>query len=77
MEGNILIRRLDELVDENARLRDHLRKRVEELERDYHELLYCVGKHYEGETRHQTALRYLRKAEEGNDDPDCPRKGGG
>jgi hypothetical protein len=30
----------------------------------YNELLYTVGKKYPGETRHQTALRYLRRAEE-------------
>ena len=29
----------------------------------YHELLYQVGNKYPDETRHQTALRYLRKAE--------------
>lgn len=30
----------------------------------YHELLYQVGNKYDGETRHQTALRYIRQAEE-------------
>lgn len=29
----------------------------------YHELLYQVGNKYEHETRHETALRYLRNAE--------------
>lgn len=29
----------------------------------YHELLYQVGKKWEGETRHQTALRYIVQAE--------------
>jgi hypothetical protein len=29
----------------------------------YHELLYAVGNKYEGETRHETALRYIRQAE--------------
>ena len=32
-------------------------------ERLYHELLYAVGNKYKGETRHQTALRYLRERE--------------
>jgi hypothetical protein len=30
----------------------------------YQELIYQVGHKYEGETRHQTALRYLKRAEE-------------
>lgn len=30
----------------------------------YNELLYAVGKKTEGETRHETALRYIRQAEE-------------
>lgn len=34
----------------------------------YNELLYTVGKKYPGETRHQTALRYLKRAEESVDD---------
>jgi hypothetical protein len=29
----------------------------------YHELLYAVGNLYPNETRHETALRYIRKAE--------------
>lgn len=31
----------------------------------YEELLYAVGNKYEGETRHQTALRYIQRAERG------------
>lgn len=30
----------------------------------YHELLYAVGMKWPGETRRQTALRYIRQAEE-------------
>jgi hypothetical protein len=33
----------------------------------YHELLYAVGKKWPGETRHQTALRYIQQAERGSD----------
>jgi hypothetical protein len=40
--------------------------RIAELQTLYSELLYQVGSVYPGETRHQTALRYLRKAEQGN-----------
>jgi len=34
----------------------------------YYELLYAVGKKYPGETRHETALRYIRQAEASSDD---------
>lgn len=34
-----------------------------ELQRKYDELLYAVGNKYPGETRHQTALRYIQQAE--------------
>ena len=39
------------------------RKHIEALERDYHELIYAVATEYEGETRHQTALRYITERE--------------
>lgn len=32
----------------------------------YFELIYAVGKKYPGETRHQTALRYIMHAEKDN-----------
>src|SRR5690606_30228371 len=41
-----------------ARLRE-----VEGIEGKYRELLYAVGRKYPGETRHDTALRYIRQAE--------------
>ena len=34
---------------------------------EYEELLYAVGNKYDDETRHETALRYIRNAEKGND----------
>lgn len=37
------------------------RDRLREL---YEELIYAVGNKYEGESRHQTALRYIKRAEE-------------
>lgn len=43
--------------------------RIESLERDaaqYAELIFAVGRKYDGETRQQTALRYIRQAEAGN-----------
>jgi hypothetical protein len=33
----------------------------------YHELLYAVGTKYPGESRHETALRYIRQAERRTD----------
>ena len=30
----------------------------------YHELLYAVGRKFPGESRHETALRYIRDTEE-------------
>lgn len=40
-----------------------------ELAQKYNELLYAVGMKYQGEDRHDTALRYIREAED--------RRGGG
>lgn len=37
--------------------------RLEQLERDYYELIMQVSKAYPDESRHQTALRYLRERE--------------
>jgi hypothetical protein len=46
-------------------LRDRLAPRPEDAVRDlYHELIYAVARAYPGESRHQTALRYIRQAEE-------------
>lgn len=36
----------------------------------YNELIFAVGRKYGGETRHQTALRYIRQAEAPGPD-DC------
>lgn len=33
-------------------------------EKLYNELIYAVGKVFPGESRHETALRYIRKAEQ-------------
>ncbi len=37
--------------------------RAESAEAKYHELLYAVGNKHEGESRHETALRYIKQAE--------------
>ena len=36
----------------------------QEREREYQELIMAVGNKHEGETRHQTALRYIKQAEQ-------------
>jgi len=38
-------------------------REVERWKGLYHELLYAVGMKYDGETRHQTALRYIQERE--------------
>ena len=35
----------------------------EQLNRPYHELINAVARKFMGETRHQTALRYIQEAE--------------
>ena len=39
----------------------------------YYELLYAVGKKYPGESRHETALRYIQSAEAGSNIPGCDK----
>lgn len=41
---------------------------VEEMRKAYNELILAVGRKYEGETRHQTALRYIQQAEQGSNE---------
>ena len=42
---------------------DALAARLAEAERLYMELIYAVSTKFPGETRHQTALRYIQRAE--------------
>lgn len=44
------------------------------LEERYFQLILCVGNRFEGETRHQTALRYLKNAEVSSNGPVCDGK---
>ena len=39
------------------------------FEKAYHELIFAVGNKHKGETRHETALRYIREAETGSTEP--------
>lgn len=38
-------------------------REIERLSALYYELLFAVGEKHPGETRHQTALRYIQQAE--------------
>ncbi len=38
-------------------------RECDRLDKLYHELLYAVATKHPGETRHQTALRYIRQTE--------------
>ena len=42
-----------------------------ELQSKYHELLYAVEQKIPGETRHQTALRYIKEREHRCQNPAC------
>lgn len=46
-------------------------KELERVRGLYNELLFAVGRKYPGETRHQTALRYIQQAERGNTEADA------
>lgn len=51
-----------------------------DLQKRYNELLYAVERKWEGEDRHETALRYIREAEAGNVEGPCnaqPQPGSG
>ena len=38
-------------------------EQVAELEKNYYELIFAVGSKFSNETRHETALRYIRERE--------------
>ena len=40
--------------------------RTKDLTDDYYELIYAVGSKFPNESRHETALRYIRQAEQGD-----------
>jgi len=58
--------KLDVTEQEAIAFRDLLqeaRAKLEAVEQEYMELFYSVVTKHEGETRHQTALRYIRERE--------------
>ena len=58
--------RMDLLI-EMDRQNNELRARHAALVEKYNELLYSVGNKYPNESRHETALRYIRNAEKPTD----------
>ena len=56
--------RFSDILNEHASLTE----KMERLEGDYYELLWAVCKKHDGETRHETALRYIQEAERGSGD---------
>lgn len=48
---------------------DTLKAELAAKDQLYHELLYQVGNKYPNESRHETALRYLKRAEQPSNDP--------
>lgn len=49
--------------DELKKSANNIAKMLEEYKAKYNELLYAVANKYEGESRHETALRYIKEAE--------------
>ncbi len=54
--------------------RDHFKKKAFEIAQRYHELLFQVGNKTPGESRHDTALRYIKAAEESGGEDQISRK---
>lgn len=64
---------LDAYLDQFKKLK---RERAE-AQRLYHELLYAVGKKFPNETRHETALRYIKSCEDSFGETAMAAKDGG
>ena len=57
------------LHTEWVRYSRHLRSLLAQREKEYYELLYAVGNKWPNESRHETALRYIRNAESHDSGP--------
>ena len=49
-------------IEQSLRI-EQLERELDEAKRNYMELIMSVGNAYPNETRHQTALRYIRERE--------------
>jgi len=47
------------------------RREIERLRAQYYELIYAVATKHDGETRHETALRYIQEREKRIEGPAC------
>lgn len=56
-------------ADTEQDLLDEVSAQIKELQARYYELLYGVASKFPNETRHETALRYIRNAEIHDNDP--------
>jgi hypothetical protein len=57
-------------------IEEEMKLTLHELHEKYYELVYCVASKFPNESRHETALRYIRNAEaySGSVDGQCERK---
>lgn len=58
------MKKASELLEESAAPFDEACMMVRELEKNYNELLMAVERKFIGESRHETALRYIKQSEE-------------
>lgn len=56
-------------ADTEQDLLDEVGAQIKELQSNYYELLYAVASKFPDETRHETALRYIRNAETNDNGP--------
>jgi hypothetical protein len=56
----------NQAIDDCKPIVAKLLKEIDRLKKGYSELLMAVGNKYKGETRHETALKYIKRAEEVN-----------
>ena len=47
---------------------EYMEQEMKKIKDKYYELIMAVGNKYDGETRHQTALRYIKTAESSSDE---------
>ena len=47
--------------------KDKLQSEHAEIQKKYNELLHAVGRKYPNESRHETALKYIKNAEKDDD----------
>jgi len=62
-DGESLVAWVKRVIGEREQARDHAAE-LEHIKVRYYELLYAVGRVFPGESRHETALRYIRDAEQ-------------